>query len=79
MKCQLANISKKTYKDTVTANEIMLETAMRRIEYLEKNGIYAQTRSFKDIVDVNRAALQRLNAVRGFQLGVEWKNFDSRH
>ena len=79
VKCQLANISKKTYKETVTANEVMLETAMRRIEYLEKNGIYAQTRSFKDIVDVNRSALQRLNAVRGFQLGMEWKNFGSHH
>lgn len=74
VKCQMDNVSKKTYKETVTAHDVMLETALRRIEYLEKNGIYAQTRSFKDIVDVNRAALQRLNAVRGFQLNLEWKN-----
>lgn len=75
VKCQMKNISKSTYRETVAANEILLETAMRRIEYLEKRGIYAQTRSFKDIVDVNRAALQRLDTVRGFQLSMEWKNF----
>lgn len=52
----------------------MLENAMRRIEYMENHGVYAQARSFKDIVDVNRASLQRLNVVRGFQLKQEWKN-----
>lgn len=75
VKCQMKNLRKSTYRETISANEVMLETAMRRIEYLEKHGVYAQTRSFKDIVDVNRAALQRLDAVRGFQLNMEWKNF----
>ena len=75
VRCQMKNVSKSTYKATITANEVMLETAMRRIEYLEKHGVYAQTRSFKDIVDVNKAALQRLDAVRGFQLNMEWKKF----
>lgn len=74
VKMQMKNISKKTYQETVTANEVMLETAMRRIEYMERYGVYAQARSFKDIVDVNRAALQRLDMARGFQLKREWKN-----
>ena len=74
VKVQMKNVSKDTYKDTVIANEVMLETAMRRIEYMEKHSVYAQARSFKDIVDVNKAALQRLDAVRGFQLGQEWRN-----
>lgn len=74
VKIQMNNISMKTYQETVTANEVMLETAMRRIEYMERYGVYAQARSFKDIVDVNRAALQRLDTVRGFQLKREWKN-----
>lgn len=74
VKIQMKNVSKETYQDTVTANEVMLETAMRRIEYMEKHGVYAQARSFKDIVDVNRAALQRLDMVRGFQLKQEWKD-----
>ena len=73
VKIQIQNVSKETYQDTVIANEVMLETAMRRIEYMEKHGVYAQARSFKDIVDVNRAALQRLDKVRGFQLKQEWK------
>ena len=73
VKMQMKNVSKETYQDTVTANQVMLETAMRRIEYMEKHGVYAQARSFKDIVDVNRAALQRLDKIRGFQLKQEWK------
>ncbi|NBH83363.1 hypothetical protein D7X88_11480 [bacterium C-53] len=74
VKIQVQNVSRETYQDTVAANEVMLEMAMRRIEYMEKNGVYAQARSFKDIVDVNRAALQRLDKVRGFQLKHEWKD-----
>lgn len=67
-------LSKTTYKDTVAANEVLLETAMRRIEFLESNGIYAQARSFKDMVDVNKSALQRLDKNLGFQLKREWDN-----
>ena len=70
----MKNVSKKTYNETVTTHEVMLETALRRIEYMEKQGVYAQTRSFKDMVDVNRSALQRLNTIRGFQLKQEWSN-----
>lgn len=73
VKMQIENVSKDTYQDTVIANEVMLETSMRRIEYMEKHGVYAQARSFKDIVDVNKAALQRLDTVRGFQLKQDWK------
>lgn len=72
VKVQMKNLSKKTYKDTLAANEVMLETAMRRIEFMERNAVYAQTRSFKDIVDVNRAALQRLDGIRGFSLDMDW-------
>lgn len=74
VRVQMKNVSKKTYNETVTTHEVMLETALRRIEYMEKQGVYAQTRSFKDMVDVNRSALQRLNTIRGFQLKQEWSN-----
>lgn len=73
VKVQAKMLSKSTYKDTIIANEIMLQNAMRRIEFMEKNGVYAQARSFKDMVDVNQAALQRLEKNRGFQLEQEWK------
>lgn len=74
VRVQMKNVSKKTFNETVTTHEVMLETALRRIEYMEKQGVYAQTRSFKDMVDVNRSALQRLNTIRGFQLKQEWSN-----
>lgn len=74
VKVQMHNLSKKTFDETVIANEVMLETAMRRIEYMEKHGVYAQYRSFKDMVDVNRSAIQRLNTTRGFQLQQEWSH-----
>lgn len=74
VKVQMQSLSKKSYKDTVVANEVLLETAMRRIEFMEKHGVYAQNRSFKDIVDVNRSALQRLDKTRGFQLRQEWND-----
>lgn len=74
VRVQMKSVSKKTFDETMTTHEVMLETALRRIEYLEKQGVYAQTRSFKDMVDVNRSALQRLNIIRGFQLKQEWDN-----
>ena len=62
----------KFYSYTISANEMLLETASRRLEFLEDNGIYAQSRSFKDIVDVNRSAIQRLQKTRGFLLRYSW-------
>lgn len=75
VKVQMRSLRKKTYRQTITANEVLLENAMRRIEYMENNGVYAQARSFKDMVDVNKSALQQLDKNRGFQLQQEWKNF----
>ncbi len=72
LKKQVELCSRKTYKQTVTANEMLLNTAERRIEFLEKNGIYAQTRNFKDIVDINRSAIQRLSNTRQFLLEHSW-------
>ncbi|TCL36256.1 hypothetical protein EV210_109206 [Anaerospora hongkongensis] len=72
LKKQVALCSRDTFKDTIAANEMLLNTAERRIEFLEKNGVYAQARSFKDIVDVNRSALQRLQKTRGFMLEHSW-------
>ncbi|MGD9678742.1 MAG: hypothetical protein AB7V16_10415 [Vulcanibacillus sp.] len=73
LRIQIRDLSKKTFIETINANEVLLETAMRRIEFLEKNGVYAQTRSFRDIVDVNNSALQRLKKNRGPQLQFDWK------
>lgn len=74
LKKQVVLCSRDTFKDTIAANEMLLNTAERRIEFLEKNGVYAQARSFKDIVDVNRSALQRLQKTRGFMLEHSWND-----
>jgi len=69
---QVKICSRNSFAETISANEILLETAERRIEYLEKNGVYAQSRSFKDVVDVNRSAIQRLQKTRGFLMQYSW-------
>ena len=74
LKYQIENLTKKTYKETLSAQEILLETAQRNIEFNRKNGIYAQDRDFRDCVDINLAALQILNKNRGFVLEREWDN-----
>lgn len=74
LKYQIENLTKKTYKETLSAQEILLETAERNIEFNRKNGIYAQDRDFRDCVDINLAALQILNKNRGFVLEREWNN-----
>jgi hypothetical protein len=66
--------AKGSFKETILANEMLLATAERRIELLEKNGVYAQMRNFKDIVDVNKSAIQRLQKTRGFLLEHSWNS-----
>lgn len=75
VRIQMKNLTRPSFKDTINMNEVLLETALRRIEYLEDRGVYAQARCFKDMIDVNRSALQRLTKNRGFQLEHEWKIF----
>ena len=69
---QIQNMNQDTYKKAFLSNEVLLNTAQRTIEQLEKKGIFAQTRSFRDIIDVNRAAMQVLDNARGFLLEMSW-------
>ncbi|KUO60315.1 MAG: hypothetical protein APF84_04265 [Gracilibacter sp. BRH_c7a] len=73
LKKQASICSRDSFEETIAANEMLLETAERRLEFLEKNGVYAQSRSFKDIIDVNRSAIQRLQKTRGFSLKLAWQ------
>jgi len=74
LKHQVDILSKGTYKETLAINEMILNTAEREIERLEKGGVYAQARSFRDVIDVNRAAILKLDKNRGFSLNMSWKN-----
>lgn len=72
LKRQIENLNQDTYKKTYLANEVLIDTAQRTIEQLESKGMFAQTRSFREIIDVNRAAMQILNNSRGFSLEMSW-------
>jgi len=74
LKKQLGDLVKPTYEATLSANEVLINTAEIAISQLEKKGIFAQTRSFRDIVDVNRAAIQILDVSRGFSLSMSWNH-----
>ena len=74
LKKQIEDLNHESYKKTYYAYEVLINTAQRTIEQLEKKGIFAQTRSFRDIIDVNRAAMQVLDNTRGFALEMSWDN-----
>lgn len=74
LKHQIELLNKGSYNDTFNSYELMLTTAEREIERLEKVGVYAQGRSFKNFVDVNRAAISRLHKNHGFALGISWNS-----
>ena len=72
LRSQVDYCSRSSFAETMAANELLLASAERSLEFLEKNGIYAQTRSFRDVIDVNRSAIQRLKTTRGFALTYSW-------
>ena len=69
---QVELLNKSTYKEAFMSYEILLETAEREIERLEKAGVYGQARSFRDVIDVNRAAITQLDKNHGFALSMSW-------
>lgn len=73
LKMQIKNLERSTYNETMAAQEILLETAERSLEFNKSKGIYAQDRDFGDCIDINRAALNTLNGNRGFILNNMWK------
>jgi len=71
---QIDILNKPTYKEALASYEMLLNTAEREIERLESGGVYAQARSFRDVIDVNRAAITLLDKSRGFALSMSWKS-----
>jgi hypothetical protein len=69
---QVALARQVTFRDTVNYQMQILDRAESLIKLFHKNGIRGQARDFEKIVDVNRAALTRLEAIRGFQLDRRW-------
>ena len=69
---QIELLDKATYNEAFDSYSIILTTAEREIERLEKNAIFAQARSFKNFIDVNRAAITQLDRSHGFALKMSW-------
>ena len=72
---QCKELTKTSFDESITSNELLLSNAEKRIAMLEKNAIFAQTRSFRDLIDVSKSVLIRLQEKRGFALAREWNNF----
>lgn len=72
LKHQVALLDRPSYQETFESYEMLLTTAEREIERLEKCGVYGQARSFRDVIDVNRAALTQLEKGHGFSLKMLW-------
>lgn len=71
---QIELLDKGTYNEALETYNIILTTAEREIERLEKVAIYAQARSFKNFVDVNRAAITQLDRSHGFAIKMSWND-----
>lgn len=69
---QVEILNKPSYQETYSSYEMILNTAEREIERLEKAGVYGQVRSFGNFIDVNRAVINRLNKDYGFSLNMAW-------
>lgn len=69
---QIKLLDKGTYNESLESYNIILTTAEREIERLEKVAIYAQARSFKNFLDVNRAAVTQLDRSHGFAIKMSW-------
>lgn len=69
---QVESLNKPSYSDTFNSYQMMLTTAERELERLERSGMYAQARSFRDVIDVNRAAISQLDNGYGFSLKMSW-------
>ena len=70
IQCELA--SKATYDDTRNAHFALLETAARILDGLHSERIKGQDRDFREIVDVNEAAIQIFDKEFGFAMSQEW-------
>ncbi|MDO8434478.1 MAG: hypothetical protein Q7S58_18945, partial [Candidatus Binatus sp.] len=69
---QCAGASLGTYDETVQAHNTLLTSAAALLATLHAAGIKGQLRDFREIVDVNRAALAVLDTTRASILRRRW-------
>jgi hypothetical protein len=69
---QVATAQRETFEETVNAHEEMLNQAEELLDKLHSVGVRGHNRDFKEIVDVNRAAISVLQSSRGPLLRRYW-------
>ncbi len=69
---QIARASKQTFDETVAEHERTLDDAETLLAQLSTAGVRGQLRDYREIVDVNRAALAVLGSTRGALLRRKW-------
>jgi hypothetical protein len=74
LKSQCEQASKSTYRDSRDAQFAQLETAAQILDGLHSEKIKGQDRDFREIVDVNEAAIQIFDKEFGFAMSQEWGN-----
>lgn len=71
---QTAQSRLSTFDATVDAHNLLLDSAETLLDRLQRQGVRGQNREFKDILDVNRAALTMLQTNRGPMLRRHWNS-----
>ncbi|GAB61146.1 MAG: hypothetical protein DWB56_14140 [Candidatus Jettenia sp.] len=69
---QCTQAHRTTFRETIAAHLLLLETAERLIKTFHGYGVRGQDRDFANIVDVNRSAIGALEMSRGFVLERQW-------
>lgn len=72
LRSQATTSVRSTFRETVTAQSVMLRTARQLLDRLHGSGVLAQYRDFGDIIDAQGAAFAALQNSRGFVLERRW-------
>lgn len=77
LRTQTAQSRLSTFDATIDAHNRMLDSAETLLNTLHRQGVRGQNRDFKDILDVNRAAIAALQTTRGPMLKRNWGSLQS--
>ncbi len=72
LKVQVEQSHRDTYKETLNALNVQLNTAERVLRECHSKGVLGKYRDFSDIIDVNRSAITVFDGIRGFVLDRAW-------
>lgn len=74
LKVQVDQSQRNSYKETLNALNVQLNTAERVLSECHSKGVLGKYRDFSDIIDVNRSAITVFDGIRGFVLDRAWNS-----